>query len=136
MKRAATRSFRWLVVDLNEAAADLQADHACAGDDFVPNDGCSEHSLEEPDRGARIRSEDMGVVEADSHSVQWKDYDAERSQPPARAARRPMEHRTSRASAWAAGLGIAFLFLVLHVAFLVNEPRILFSVAIHGVQPI
>jgi len=69
MKRAATRSFRWLVVDLNEAAANLQAYHARASDHFVPNYGRSEHILEELHRGGRIGCEDMGVVETDSHSV-------------------------------------------------------------------
>lgn len=69
----ATGSFRWLVIDLNEGAANLQAYPARAGDHLVPNDGRSQHDLEELDRGCRVRSEDMGVIEADSHSVHMRE---------------------------------------------------------------
>ena len=48
------------------------------GDHFVPNDSRFEHGLEEPDRGTRIRSEDVGVVEANSHDDRLRNDDAER----------------------------------------------------------
>lgn len=69
MERAAPGRLRGLVVNHDEGASDLQADTANAGDHFIPDDGRAEHCLEELDRRGGIRSEDMSVVETDSHSV-------------------------------------------------------------------
>ena len=47
--------------------ADLQTYRARTGDDLVPDDRCAQHALEELHRCGQVGSEDVDMIEADSH---------------------------------------------------------------------
>ena len=64
---APPRPARRLIVDVDEAPANAQPDHAYACNRFVPDLFGIEHRLQEVHRGCRVGGEDVNVVEADVH---------------------------------------------------------------------